>query len=284
MIPGLSRKQNPMKKSRVLIFCIIMISCQGFGAGELHIAGSRGLAMGSATVALSDFWSVFNNPAGSAWEQKIKAGFSFENRFLVKELSYKVMGLSIPLKPGNIGITASQYGNSLYSEIKAGLSFSRKFGKYFAASVQLDYFRVQIAESYGNKNMISFEVGLFYKAGRSISLGLHFLNPVPIKLGTNPPEFLPMVIRLGIAYTFSPAFLAIVEAEKDINSKMIIKAGAEYHFARSFYARLGISTNPTLFSFGFGLGFGRFSFDFASGYHPVLGFTPSGSLIFSFQK
>jgi len=87
-----------------------------------------------------------------------------------------------------------------------------------------------------------------------------------------------------MSYTFSPAFLAVIEAEKDMNSKLIIKAGAEYHFARSFFARLGISTNPTLFTFGFGLEFGRFTLDFSSGYHPVLGFTPSGSLIFSFQK
>jgi len=271
-------------KKIAFIVCLAGITFKVFGAGELHIAGSRGLAMGSATVAISDFWSVFNNPAGTSWEKGISAGFSFENHFFLKELSYKIIGFTIPLKPGTIGIIASQYGNSLYSEIKAGISFSRKFGKYFSAAVQLDYFRVQIAESYGNKNLVSFEIGLLFKANRNISLGLHLLNPVPIKLTVHPVEYLPLVVRLGIAYSISTSFVAILEAEKDLINKLLIKAGAEYHFAKSFSARIGISTNPTIFTFGFGLNFGRFTLDFASGYHPVLGFTPSGSLVFSFQK
>jgi len=273
-----------MKKLSLFFVCIFVVTCRTFGAGEQQVAGSRGLAMGSATVAISDFWSVFNNPAGISWGKGIKAGFSFENRYLLKELSYKIIGLTLPLKAGTLGIVASQYGYSNYSEMKAGLSFSRKFGKYFSAAVQLDYFRIQIAESYGNKNLLSFEIGLLYKANRNISFGLHLLNPVPVKVSAHPAEHLPLTVRLGIAYTFSDAFVAILEAEKDLINKPIIKAGAEYHFAKSFSARIGISTNPTIFTFGFGLEFGRFCLDFASGYHPVLGFTPSGSLIFSFQK
>ncbi len=268
----------------MLFIGMIILNPDLFGAGETHTGGSRSIAMGSASVALSDFWSVYNNPAGSAWERKIKTGFSYENRFLIKELSHKTLGIILPLKPGNIGITVSHYGNSLYSEITAGVSFSRKFGNHFAAAVKLNYFRIQIAESYGNKNMVSFEVALFYKAGRNICLGLHVLNPYPVKISTSPREYLPVVIKIGAAYTFSTSFLAILEAEKDLNSGLVVKAGGEYHFARSFYARIGFSTSPTSFSFGFGMEFGRLTFDIASAYHPVLGFSPSASLIFSLKK
>jgi hypothetical protein len=41
--------------------------------------------MGTASVALADFWSLQNNQAGLAYFNTPAAGAYFENRFLVKE-------------------------------------------------------------------------------------------------------------------------------------------------------------------------------------------------------
>jgi len=253
-------------------------------SGELFPAGGRASAMGTASVTLTDFWSVFNNQAANAWTTKLSAGIGIENHYMIKELSHETIGITIPFRPGNFGVIVTHSGTSLLSEIKAGISFSRKFGKYFSAGVQFDYLRIQIAEGYGSKNLISFEIGLLYKVTRNMYLGFHITNPVPVKITEYPGEYLPTVIRLGLSYSFSSSFLAIMELEKDLTNKPVFKAGAEYIFVKPVCARIGISTNPTLITFGFGLEFNRFNLDLAGGYHPVLGFTPALSVSYAFGK
>jgi hypothetical protein len=124
---------------------------------------------------------------------------------------------------------------------------------------------------------------LIYQADKHLTIGIQILNPVPVNITEHPPELLPATICLGLTYSFSTEFIASIEAEKDLENPLIFRAGAEYHFARPAYARIGFSTSPTSFSFGFGLEFGKFKLDMASGYHQALGFSPAGSVIYSFK-
>ncbi len=269
----------------IITICLLGIfSIQdAFTLGERTPSGARSQAMGQTSVALCDFWSLSNNQAGTAWLKSISAGLSFENRFLVKELMYEQLGFALPTMAGTFGLFAGRFGNTQYSEIKAGLSYARKFGKHFAVGIQLDYFRIQITDDYGNKNLLSCEIGLMYQADKHLSIGVQVLNPVPVAITAHPREQLPSIICIGLSYRFSDNFLTTVESEKDLENPLAFRAGVEYHFARPAYARIGISTSPMSFSFGFGLEFGKLKFDMASGYHQALGFSPSGSIIYSFK-
>jgi hypothetical protein len=271
-------------KTRITICLLVLLTGQrGFTAGERTPAGGRSLAMGGTSVAQCDFWSLGNNQAGVAWLREVTAGLSFENRFFLKELMQEQFGLVLPLKAGTFGLFLNRFGNDQYSEIKAGLSYARKFGKHFSVGMQLDYLRIHIADDYGNKNLVSCEIGLLYQADRHLSIGVQLTNPVPVNITVNAPEQLPSIICIGLSYWFSDDFLATVEAEKDLETPVVFRAGAEYHFLRTVFARIGVSTSPMSFTFGFGVEFGKFKVDIASGYHQALGFSPSGSVIYSFK-
>lgn len=261
-----------------------MIWSSIYSIGEFSAAGARSSAMGNSSVALSDFWSVHNNPAGTAWMKGLGAGIHGENRFLLKELTYTSLGLVYGSAAGSFGLDLNYSGTALFNEIRAGFSYARKFGKYFAAGVKLDYYRVHAGEGYGSKNLFSCELGLLFKAERHISVGVHILNPVPVTIVAQPKEMLPVVIRLGGVYAFSEEFMVTFEAEKDLDHKPVFRAGAEYHFVRLISARIGVQTNPTLFSFGIGLEFSQWRFDLASGYNMVLGFSPGASLIYQIKN
>jgi hypothetical protein len=239
--------------------------------------------MGGTSVAQYDFWSLINNQAGAAWLGGVSAGFGFENRFLLKELMYEQLGFAIPLKAGTFGLVVTRFGNNRYSETKAGINYARKFAKHFSVGVQLDYLRIQIMADYDNRNLLSCEIGLMYEADKHLTLGVQLLNPVPVKITVHPREQLPVTICLGICYRFSEELFTTIEAEKDLLNPLILRAGAEYHFAKPTYARIGISNGPVCFTFGFGLEFGKLKLDIASGYHQALGFSPSGSVIYSFK-
>jgi hypothetical protein len=272
-----------MKKMTIVCLVLWSMIQQGFTAVERTPAGGRSLAMGGASVAGCDFWSVSNNQAGTAWLRDVSAGMSFENRFLLNELMFEQMGIVLPLKPGTIGLVVNRFGNNLYSELKTGLSFARKFGKHFSAGIQLDYLRIHISDDYGTRNLLSCEIGLFFQADKHLRIGLQLLNPIPVKIFENPAELLPPDICFGLSYSFSDDFLTTIEIEKDLENPLAFRAGAEYHFTGMAYARFGISASPVSFTFGAGLEFGKLKFDLASGYHQALGFSPSGSIIYSFR-
>ena len=271
-----------MKKMFIICLLDLLTIQWGFSAGERTPAGGRSLAMGGTSVAVCDFWSISNNQAGIAWHNGIHAGLGFENRFLMKDLMYEQIGFALPSKAGTFGLIVNRFGNTQYSELKAGVCYARKFGKHFSVGVQLDYLRIHIGD-YGNKNLVSCEIGLMYQADQRMNIGVQLLNPVPVIITTHPREQLPSVICIGLSYRFSEYFLMAIEAEKDLENPLLFRAGAEYHFAKPAYARIGISTSPMSFTFGFGLEFGKIKLEMASGYRQALGFSPSGSLVYCFK-
>ena len=274
-----------MKTIRGILTALsFLIYASVYPIGDFMTAGGRAAGMGNSSVAFSDFWSLHNNPAGTAWLRGFGAGVYCENRFLLKELTCAQLGVVYGSAAGTFGLDLNYSGTALFNEIKTGLSYARRFGKYFSAGVKLDYYRISSSGEYGSKNLFSCEVGLLFRAERHISVGVHILNPVPVTITANPRELLPVVIRLGGIYAFTEEILVTVEVEKDLDHKPVFRAGAEFHFIKMMSARIGMATNPTLFSFGIGLEFSQWRFDLASGYHMVLGFSPGASLIYQIKN
>jgi hypothetical protein len=272
-----------MKLRASFFIFLSILSLQTNASGEISSSGGRAAAMGNTSVSFYDGWSGFNNQAGLGWCQKFSTGVYYENRFLVKELSTKAISAVFPVKKGGFGLSFRYFGFSQYNEIRTGLAFGMRFGNSFSVGIQLDYLRFHIGNDYGNRNLFTFEIGIQYRVREQLCLGVHLFNPVPIKLTDDPVERLPTVIRLGIAWQTSKNLATSVEVEKDLVNRPIIKAGLEYHFVNPLYIRIGFLTNPSQFTFGFGLEFGKLSFDVASSYHMLLGFSPQGSIIYLFN-
>jgi len=219
-----------------------------------------------------------------AWFTRPGIGIAFENRFFLKELMKEYLGLILPLKSGTIGLVVYRYGNQQYNELKTGMAFSRKFGKTFSAAIQIDYLHTRIEGISSSLNLFSCEIGLMYNPDKHLRIGVHLVNPVPIRITRNPDESLPVILVAGLCYKFSENLIMTTEIEKDLENPLIFRLGGEYHLGRTFSVRIGCSTGPFVFTFGFGLEFGRFRLDIASAYEQELGFSPSGSLIYEFGK
>ena len=272
-----------IKIKSLLIVFFFLIVLNVFAIHDNKPVGARSAAMGNASVALSDFWSAHNNQAGLAYYKNIAAGFYYEDNFLIKELGLKYAAVVLPTKSGVFGLTTSYFGYTQYNESKLGLAYSKSFGERFSAGIQLDYLSTRIAENYGNKGAVTFELGIRAQLSKNLYLGAHVFNPVNIKIAEYNDERLPTIMRLGLSYNFSEKIIACVETEKDINYDPVLKAGMEYHIIKEIYIRAGISTNPTLNTFGFGVEFKKLKFDFASSIHQTLGYSPQLSLIYNIK-
>jgi hypothetical protein len=268
----------------LLSLCIFHCSILFLYAADNYPVGARAAGIANASVTLTDAWACFHNQAGLAYLKNTVTGASFDNRFSISDLSTKGFVFASPLKAGTFGLSASVFGYSKYNEKKAGFTYAKKFGEKVSAGLQLDYLNTFIGdEYYGSKSSFVVEGGLLTEPIKDFKLGFHIFNPTRAKLAEYADERIPTIVRVGVSYTFSEKVFWNAEEEKDIDQQAIFKSGIEYHINEPLFLRVGISTNPTLVSFGFGIRMKQLSFDAASSYHQVLGFSSSFSLNYEFQ-
>ncbi|HEX8516075.1 MAG TPA: hypothetical protein VF868_07735 [Bacteroidia bacterium] len=272
-----------MKNTLALIFAS-GLSFHAIAGNEDYAIGPRSAALGNASVSFSDVWSAHHNQAGLGFLKEISAGVSYENRFLVKEISVRGGAAALPFKAGTFGLGITNFGYAQYSENKYSLSFAKAFGDKFSAAIAMDYLSTKIAEGYGTRGTLAAEAGILAKPIKGLSIGAHVYNPTRSKLSAYDDERLPTIIRLGADYLFSDKVRLAAEAQKDIRHKAEFKAGIEYLPVKELYLRIGVSTNPTLSTFGFGLNLKNLKIDIAASYHQVLGISPQLGLSYNFAK
>jgi len=271
---------------RILLSLSFFIYCStSLFAADNYPAGARSIGLANSSVTITDCWGAFQNQAALAWIDRICAGASYDNKFTLANLSTKGFVFALPLKAGTFALSGNVFGYSQYSEKKAGIAFAKKLGEKFSAGVQLDYLNTFINDDfYGSRTTFTVEVGLLAEPLKNFRIGLHVYNLSRAKLAEYADEKIPTIFRLGASYKFSEKLSWSVEEEKDIDQKAVFKSGLEYHVVDALYLRGGIGSNPTLFSFGFGLKINNLMLDLASTYHQVLGFSPAISLTYQFAK
>jgi len=279
-------------KTNITIF-LFFISTYVY-SGHDNILGARSGGLGKSSVTLSGFWAGFNNQAALANYNKLAAGIYYENQFIIKEMGLAAGGFILPTKTGNFGLNLTWFGYNNYNEKKVGLGYGRKFGKSFSAGIQLDYLSTYIAEDYGRKDLLTFELGFMVSIGENIIFGGHLFNPVPVYLQKEFNDRVPTVFTIGASYKISEELFITLETEKNSEFKPLIRGGIEYQIIDRVAVRIGYSTLPSqtgstkfsiasLYTFGFSLNFDKLNIDFSSSYHNVLGWSPSITAIFKFN-
>ncbi|MCD4772839.1 MAG: hypothetical protein K8R41_05585 [Bacteroidales bacterium] len=269
-----------MKHLLFLFTFSIFLVVNNFASNGNYTIGARAAGMGNISSVTSGFWSVQNNQAGLTNYKNIAAGIYYENRFMLKALGLKAVGVVLPTSSGVFGLSFSNFGYSLYNENKIGLAYAKSFGEKISAGVQLNYLYTHLDDEYKDKGLITFEAGIQTKLTDFICIGVHVFNPVNVKIDNYNNERIPAVFKLGISYLLSKNILCLLEVEKVTAQNPNIKAGLEYKILKKAYVRMGFMSDPATFTFGFGLQIQKLRFDMASSYHQVLGFSPKTSLIY----
>ncbi len=268
-------------------FLFLFIMLIPFGLQAIHDPTNTGAAsLGTGTIGVvgTNFHSLHNNQAALAYLPNTTAGIDYNQGFFAdKNLSTKTAGFATPTGWGTIGVNIKYFGYQLYNEQKIGLAYGKALGKKLAIGVQLDYFRTYIGNDYGSAQAVSFEVGVYSKLTDNLELGAHIFNPIGAQMGTEYPENIPVAFKLGLLYHVDEHLRLAAEVEKILEEKTNLKFGLEYEIGEFFITRIGVATQPRLFTFGFGIRYKKLIFDIGTGYHQTLGFTPAVSLLFNFN-
>lgn len=262
----------------ILIFIIFQTHAQiSYAGGEHKSTGARSAALGNASVCLTDIWSSFNNQAGLAHLTSPELAFSYENKFLMKELANKAITFVFPYKNNVLNVNFSQFGFSSYNDNKFSLGYSRRFGKHLSFGLQLNYGIIQFDEYNNSFRFVTFEAGALYSVNKTLSIAIHVYNPnSSFILESN--ERIPAIIRIGAVYVPHKDFLLTTEIEKNIYNSVVFKSGVEYRCGNKTFIRAGVSTGRSPIHFGFGFTLSKIVVELSSEYDQLLGFSPQSSI------
>ena len=273
-----------MKHFFISVLISLSLSSHIYAWDLLKPSGSRTTSLANCSVALSDFWSCHNNPAGIASQKEVSIGISYQNQFMLKELGYKNAGLLYPFKIGVITVTASQFGYNLYNENIIGLGLARNFGDKLRIGLKLDYLFFKFPEDYENRSVPTFELGIQYQISNSICLGTYIFNPINVKLRTINKDKIPIIMRLGFSYFVNKDFMITSEIEENFEYDFSYRFGLEYEIYKNIFLRSGFQFKPELFTFGIGYNYEWCVIDICAQMNQTLGTSLDCCFIFKIKR
>ena len=273
-----------MKRLLLIVFFIIFYAHNTHAWNLIHPSGGRSLSLGNCSVTLNDFWSCNNNLAGITSLQGTCIGLSYSNKFMMKELGYKNIGITYNSNIGVFLITASQFGYEHYSENLIGLGYARDFGPNLRIGLKLDYLFFLLSNEYKNKSAPTFEIGIQYQINKSLCIGVYAFNPINIKTKSLNKDKIPIVIRLGLSYYINDDFFITSEIEENSEHNFSYRFGVEYEIYKNIYIRSGFQLKPELLTFGFGYNLKWLHLDISAQMNQILGASLSCSFVFEINK
>ncbi len=248
--------------------------------GQLGLNADRGafsLGVGGSGVALNGLDAVLNNFAGATELESFGLIASTQRRFLIEDLTTVTAGFVFPVgRLGHFGVLLNNYGFEAYSEQKFGVAYGKKLLENFAISGQLDIINTRI-DDFGNKAVVTFDLGIFGRFGQDIYYGIHIFSPEQVKITESTR--IPAQMRIGILYEPAGDLDVILEVEKTVDEALNVAGGINFKLADQLYARIGGNTNPGVFTMGIGYIWNdSVTTDGAYSYNTTLGITPGVSV------
>jgi len=216
--------------------------------------------------ASGGFSSVFT---GEAEGLRVSLGVS-PAPFGLSQLQSSFARATVPLAIGSAYLSVTHGGFHLYSElcVSAGVGFSIA---PLTLGIGVSSFFLTIDE-YGSTRSVGVDVGIRAAIAENLVWGASAVNINGATLGPRDGE-IPQILATALFYRPSSQAAVALELFKDIHFPLEVHLGLEYRPITAVVFRVGVSTNPSIFSGGFGVVVSGVGFEYAVDVHCVLGST-----------
>ena len=219
------------------ILLLLLWSWSATAQFDFPVLGARNGSMGGCSTALDDLGAAPTNVAAWAWQSRAALGMSIRNTALLKQLSYGNLQLCLPTqRHGSFALTMDHFGTAAYYEQRTSLAYALAFHR-LALGVRLDYLHSGTSHPLIDPlHRLSFAAGLQARITDRLLLGLRTTG------GTS--------YNLGLSYLMADGLQGTTELE--YQQQLRLRAGLEYGWQQTLFARIGIATRPAMYTFGLG--------------------------------
>lgn len=267
----------PYKISFLLVFLGGMMPAQA----QIGM-GARSLGLGHATTVLThDPWAVFSNPAMMN-EEGYSLGFYGLRNYGFANITDMAAVASVNTRFGITGLGLKRYGDDLFSETSLRLGYKNEW-ENLHFGVILNYHHLSFAEPYGSGGAFGIGLGVAAAVIPDLWIGAKAtgLNR-PRYDFRNGEEDLPRDLSFGLSYQPEERAIFVFDVVKDVRFPVSYRGGVEIRVIDDLLGRVGVTTEPLTYSFGFGYGRDLWQVNMAVQHHEYLGFSPGFDLLFTF--
>ncbi len=244
--------------------------------------GARAKGLGNSSTTLYDGWSIFNNVGGISGVENGTAFFGFDKYAAVEGFDKIAAGVIHPFSFGNVGVSVYRFGDESFNEQITSAAFGNQMG-FVRLGFKASYYQMSIDE-FGKTGCVYFDLGGIVELIPKLSFGTYISNFTVSKLNNVERSKLPVVMKVGLAYTPVEQLRWNIDLVKDVDYDAALKTGIEYVFLEKFALRTGLNTGPFKSYFGAGLYLKRFQIDYAVGTNQPLGTSHQLSVSYHYQK
>ncbi len=257
---------------RILCFILFISFVFSANAQMAEILPSS-VSIAHTSVARTDLWSGFSNPATLIQPCRLQAALQFENKALIPELSTKLLQVAYMNKWVNVGLAFSHFGYSKYNEMLIGVVFARNFGNRFSLGIQGNFYTSYFSDETKYQSTFLPQVGLTFRATDRLVLGFQSFNPFQQKLKTDYVEKpIPSLFSLGTSYDIIPTLSWYVQIDKEVSSSFRVATGVEWQMVDLVRVKIGgYGSEYFVGCFGAGFDFYGFRLGINCEIHPILG-------------
>ncbi len=260
----------------LLLSFIIIPLWLGAQTGNTSGENAFSLGIGGASIGLTGIYGMQGNQASIIEGRDLEILLSSERRFWLSDLSSVSLAAKKNFGFGAIGVLVESFGLEEYKEQKLGLAYARRLTNKLSIGAQFDLLNLNI-DRYGSRSVYTFELGLYSKINKYFHASAHVFSPGQISVTENTD--LPTIFRTGIKYLPSKKLNLLLEFNKSLEEKFDFRMGLSYQIIDLLNFRVGFATEPSLFTFGFGIKItDNLIIDGGNSFHQLLGNTPGVSL------
>ena len=243
--------------------------------------GARGAALGHATTALGSYdWALFSNPALLNSESPRIGFYGIRNYGFSEITDISAFG-SVPTKFGTGALGIHRYGGDLFNETRIRMGYKNVW-KSLHVGMVLNYNHISFGGPYGSGGALGLDVGLAAKVTNDLWLGAKATNlNRPSYDFQSYDEDLIRDLSIGLSYMLAERALFTFDVYKDVKFPVSYRGGVEVTVIENLKARVGITTEPVTYSFGFGYGRNFWQVDLVVQKDQILGLSPGLDLIIS---
>ncbi|MCS6973841.1 MAG: hypothetical protein NZM13_05090 [Cyclobacteriaceae bacterium] len=239
--------------------------------------GARTEAMGNASAALTDGWSLFHNPAGMAWVQHPAVICTYAAYPLLEGADRLGAGTLFSLPVGTAGFTVFRFGDALYSESMISAAFANRLG-LAGLGGRINYLQYR-AEGFGTRGVFTLDLGGIAEITPQLRIGAGIRNINRPKLN-NDGDRTPVIMQAGISFRPTEKFTLVTELFKDLDYPTSWKTGLEYAIHPRVFLRTGFNLKPNATFFGTGFLIRKIQFDYALQYNTFQRLVHQGSIVY----
>jgi hypothetical protein len=234
-------------------------------------------------AALFDFGKdhhvLSRHAAGGTQALALLAAVYGENSFIPGGKKYVSFLSRLPVSPGSINFLVDYAAAGDYSEMQAGIGYSRNLGQLVQLGVRFNYYRLQII-GYGAAAAFPVEAGAIFQLYPKLRTSIHVYNLMASRPKGEGLSRIPLVVRFAMGCQASESVGISMEIMKESGKPVSFQPILFYQAAEKLFFRGGFDTNNRLVFFSGGYKQGQLRLDLSTSYMGSLGWSTGLGLQF----